>query len=98
MAADEPVGVDELWLGYNGAVAPFGQISAMLLYQPIWDRRLVQTGGSVPSGVQTVVLLTDGRVLPARFALADLHARWVAWQRRAAPSADRSDGQETDET
>jgi hypothetical protein len=82
---------DEVWLGYDGGVIRFAEISALLLYQPVWDRRLRQHWGAVPAGVQTVVLLTDGRVLPARFALADLHARWVAWQRRSALGDDRPD-------
>lgn len=70
----------ELWLGYNGLVAPFVEIAALMVYQLAWDRRIAQAYGSVPSGIKAVVLLTDGRVLPSRRDLADLHARWSDWQ------------------
>ena len=70
----------ELWLGYDGLVVPFDLISALLVYQPAWDRRLMQAYGRVPADVRAVVLLNDGRMLPARRALDDLQARWSAWQ------------------
>ncbi len=70
----------ELWLGYARLVIPFELISAILVYQPIWHRRIIQCYGSVPAGIRSLVLLTDGQVLPSSRALADLHARWVAWQ------------------
>lgn len=83
----------ELWLGYDALVVPFDLISALLVYQPAWDRRLAQAYGRVPADVRAVVLLNDGRMLPARRALADLQARWSAWQARqsddaAAPAVD----------
>lgn len=70
----------ELWLGYNELLVPFDAISALLVYQPVWDRRIAQAYGRVPSDVRAVVLLVDGRTLPARRTLSDLHARWTAWQ------------------
>lgn len=73
---------DELWLGFDNLAAPFPAISAVLVYAPVWDRRIAQSYGSVPGAIQAVVLLTDGRVLPSRRSLADLHARWLEWQRR----------------
>ncbi len=79
-APDASPAARELWLGYARLVIPFELISAMLVYQPIWDRRIVQCYGSLPSGIRAVVLLTNGQVLPSSRALADLHARWVGWQ------------------
>lgn len=87
--------VQDLWLGYDGLLVPFGVISALLVYQPAWDRRIEQTYGHVPQDVRAVVLLADGRMLPSRRALADLHARWSAWQATdtedAADQADQAD-------
>lgn len=75
---------DEVWLGYDSLLVPFNIISALLVYQPAWDRRLTQAYGHVPTDVQAVVLLTDGRVLPARRTLADLQTRWSSWQAEQA--------------
>ena len=93
--------LDDLWLGYDGLVVPFRMISALLVYQPVWDRRIVHDHGRVPNDVQCVVLLHDGRVLPARRALADLRARWSAWQATgsgqqadASQRLDQSDDQD----
>jgi hypothetical protein len=72
--------VAELWLGYDGLNVPYVAISALLVYQPAWDRRIVQSYGTLPGDVQAVVLLDDGRALPSRRALADLQARWRSWQ------------------
>ncbi len=83
---DDTYTLQELWLGYDGLVVPFSMISALLVYQPVWDRRIVHDYGRVPNDVQSVVLLHDGRVLPARRMLTDLRARWSAWQ---APAADQ---------
>jgi hypothetical protein len=66
-------------LGYD-LLAPFDQISAVLVYQPAWDRRIIQAYGQVPNGIQAIVMLKDGRLLPSRRSLADLHSRWSAWQ------------------
>lgn len=84
---DAGPGPDELWLGYARLVIPFELINAVLVYQPIWDRRIAQCYGTVPASTQAVVLLSDGRVFPSSRALADLHARWVAWQ-QAEQAAD----------
>lgn len=69
-----------LWLGHDGLSVELAAIRALLTYQPAWDRRIAQSYGRVPSDVRAVVLLHDGRMLPARRALDDLHARWAAWQ------------------
>lgn len=81
----------ELWLGYD-LIAPFEQISAVLAYQPAWDRRIAQAYGHVPNGIQAIVMLSDGRLLPSRRSLADLHARWTAWQQQV-PSSRQLDDQ-----
>ncbi len=70
----------ELWVGYDRLLIPFELISAVLVYQPVWDRRILHSFGTVPAGIRSVVLLHDGRVLPSSRALADLHGRWVGWQ------------------
>lgn len=71
---------DELWLGYNDVLVPFTEISALLVYQAAWDRRIIQAFGRVPPDAQAVVLLADGRVFPSRRALEDLQSRWTGWQ------------------
>jgi hypothetical protein len=75
----------ELWLGFDNLAVPFDAISAILVYAPMWDRRIAQAIGDVPSGILAIVLTGDGRVLPSRRALADLHRRWTAWQRAGDP-------------
>jgi hypothetical protein len=80
--SDEAPPPQELWLGYDALLVPFYLISALLVYQPVWDRRIIHDYGRVPVDTQAVVLLRDGRVLPARRTLADLRERWNAWQAR----------------
>ena len=77
---DSAASHDQLWLGYDNLLVPFAAITALLVYQPAWNRRIAQAYGSVPSDVRAVVLLRDGRTLPARRRLADLQARWSTWQ------------------
>lgn len=92
-AADDAVDdQQELWLGYDGLLVPLRMISALLVYQPVWDRRIMHDYGRVPPDVQAVVLLHDGRALPARRALADLRLRWNAWQ---AAQTDESGDQDS---
>ncbi|MBV9789762.1 MAG: hypothetical protein JOZ51_16365 [Chloroflexi bacterium] len=91
-AADEAAAFQqELWLGYDGLLVPLPMISALLVYQPVWDRRIMHDYGHVPSDVQAVVLLHDGRALPARRALADLRLRWNAWQAAQADEVSDQD-------
>lgn len=78
--SEQPAALHELWLGYDGLIVAFAEISAVLVYQPAWDRRIAAAFGGVPPDIRAVVLLQDGRVLPARRALADLQARWATWQ------------------
>ena len=77
----------ELWLGYD-LLAPFELINAVLAYQPAWDRRIAQAYGHVPHGIQAIVMLSDGRLLPSRRSLDDLHARWTAWQQETMDATD----------
>jgi hypothetical protein len=74
----------ELWLGYSGLSAECAAVTAILQYQQTWDRRIIQAFGRVPSGVRCVVLLDDGRALPARRAVDDLRSQWAAWKDRSA--------------
>ena len=69
----------ELWLGYSGLSVDCAAISAVLLYQPAWDRRIVQAYGQLPAGVRSVVLLDDGRVLPARRPIEDIRHQLAVW-------------------
>ncbi len=71
---------DSLWLGYSGLTVQCSTISALLLYQPPWDRRIIQSYGTVPADIQCVVLLDDGRVLPAQRRIEDLRRQLSAWQ------------------
>jgi hypothetical protein len=76
MTADD----ETVWLGYAGlSVAP-GAVSALLVYQPTWDRRIAQSYGTIPAGIRCVVILDDGRVLPARRTIEDLRRQLSAWQ------------------
>lgn len=74
----------ELWLGYSGLTAEYAAVTAILQYQQAWDRRIEQAFGRVPLGVQCVVLLEDGRALPARRACDDLRRQWTVWKTRSA--------------
>jgi len=71
---------ETLWLGLDGLLAPLAEIEALLVYRPVWDRRIIAAYGRVPDGVRAVVLLRDGRALPSRRSLDDLDARWAAWR------------------
>jgi hypothetical protein len=71
-----------LWLGYSGLTAMCAAVSAILNYQEAWDRRIIQAFGHVPPGVSCVVLLEDGRALPARRSCDDLRHQWTAWKSR----------------
>jgi hypothetical protein len=72
--------MDTLWLGYDGLALPFREISAVLLYQPALDSRIVQTYGRVPRGVAAVVVTDAGAYLPARYPAELLRRRWADWR------------------
>ena len=71
---------DEIWLGYADLNVQCQMIMALVQYQEAWNRRIVQTHGTLPPGVRCVVLLEDGRALPARRSVEDLRRQWTAWQ------------------
>ncbi len=71
---------DTLWLGYSGLVVECAAISAIVRYQQAWDRRIIQSYGTLPAGVCCVVLLEDGRALPAQRPAEDVRRQWAAWQ------------------
>lgn len=75
--------MNTLWLGYDALALPFGEIVAVLLYRPALDARIVQAYGSVPRGVQAVVVTTAGAYLPAAVPAEQLRRRWADW--RGAP-------------
>lgn len=70
----------EIWLGFSGLNADCREIAAIVHYQQAWDRRIVQAHGCVPAGVRSVVLLEDGRALPARRAVDELNQQWSVWR------------------
>lgn len=69
-----------LWLGYDALALPFDQIRAVLLYQPALDGLIIQAYGSVPRGVQAVVVRADGAYLPAAMPAEQLRRRWAEWR------------------
>ena len=75
---------DELWLGYAGLTVDCAAVSAIVLYRQAWDRRIVQAYGMLPAGIRCVVLLEDGRALPAQRSIDDLRRQLAAWQRQHA--------------
>lgn len=68
-----------MWLGYDGLSVRYTRVSAIVAYQATWDRRIIQAYGEVPADVCAVVLLEDGKALPARRPLEELHQQLVAW-------------------
>ncbi|CAA9289382.1 MAG: hypothetical protein AVDCRST_MAG26-3978 [uncultured Chloroflexia bacterium] len=74
---------EEIWLGYAGLSVECSAVSALVQYQPAWDRRIHQSYGAIPVGVSTVVLLEDGRALPARRPLDELRRQLRQWQVQA---------------
>lgn len=70
----------EIWLGYSGLNVDAGRISAIIQYSPAWDRRIIQSHGAVPAGVQCVVVLENGDLLPSSRDIDDLRSQWTAWQ------------------
>ncbi|NJN15359.1 MAG: hypothetical protein HC822_03210 [Oscillochloris sp.] len=73
--------METIWLGYDGLALPFAQISVVLIYRPALDAYIVQTYGSVPRGVRSVVITADGIYWPARVPPEQLRRRWAAWRR-----------------
>ncbi len=69
-----------MWLGYTELSVHCELIMAVVQYQGAWDRRIVQSHGTLPPGVRCVVLLEDGQALPARRSIEDLRRQWAAWQ------------------
>jgi len=71
-----------LWLGYDDLALPFREIAALLRYQPALDARILHGYGSVPRGVQAVVVTVNGLYLPARVPLPQLRRRWALWRKQ----------------
>lgn len=69
-----------LWLGYDGLDLAYGEIVAVLLYQPALDRQIIETYGLVPRGVQAVVVTGTGAYLPARWSAERLRRLWAEWR------------------
>jgi hypothetical protein len=72
--------MDTLWLGYDGLTVPYGKVVAILVYMVTLDRLVERSYGSVPQGVQSVVLTNEGKYLPARWTPQQLRHRWANWR------------------
>lgn len=72
--------MDTLWLGYDGLTIPYREVSAVLFYQSALDMRVVQSYGSVPVGVCSVVVTAGGNYLPARWHAEHLREQWARWR------------------
>lgn len=80
-----------IWLGYSGLSVAAAEISAVLRYQPLWDRRIAHSYGSLPAGIRSIVLLRDGRVLPARRSVHDLRRQWQSLRAERQHSGTAND-------
>ena len=74
----------EMWLGYAGLTVECADVSAIVLYRQAWDRRIIQAYGMLPADICCVVLLEDGRALPAQRSIDDLRRQLAACQRQHA--------------
>jgi hypothetical protein len=72
--------MDTIWLGYDGLDLPLGEISAVLRYQPVFDKRIEQAYGQVPPGVRAVIVTQAGAYVPARWEAQQIRQRWAAWR------------------
>lgn len=72
--------MNTLWLGYDALALPFDQIIAVLLYRPALDGLIIRAYGSVPRGVQAVVVSADGAYLPSAMPPEQLRRRWAEWR------------------
>ena len=81
---------ERFWLGYDGLDVALDEIVAVLVYRRVYDAAIAQTWGSVPRGVQAVVVTVSGDHWPARWAVVMVHQRWVQW-RNAQGGGDGSD-------
>jgi hypothetical protein len=77
---EQKLPLDTLWLGYDGLDLPFADIVAVMRYQPAFDGRLTASFGSVPFGVEAVVVTASGAYLPARWRVEHLRRRWAFWR------------------
>ena len=69
-----------LWLGYSGLAISYTEVVAVLIYGAPLDRMLLRSYGSVPPGVQAVVLTAGGEYLPARWNPHQIRQRWAFWR------------------
>ena len=75
--------MDNLWLGYSGLAISYAEVVAVLIYRAALDGVLLRSYGSVPPGVQAVVLTAEGDYLPTRLNPHQLRQRWAGWRNRA---------------
>lgn len=72
--------MDLLWLGYDGLSIRFLDMTAVLLYHPSLDARIISAYGRVPANVRAVVVRSDGAYLPSSWPPEQLRQRWSHWR------------------
>ncbi len=72
--------MDLLWLGYDGLSVRFVDVTAVLLYHPSLDARIVSAYGRVPANVRAVVITGAGAFLPSSWPPEQIRQRWASWR------------------
>ena len=72
--------MDQLWLGYDGLSVRYGDVTAILLYNPSLDTRIISAYGRVPTNVRAIVVTDDGSYLPSSWPAEHLRQRWSSWR------------------
>lgn len=76
--------MDQLWLGYDGLSVRYGDVTAILLYNPSLDLRIISAYGRVPTNVRAIVVTGDGSYLPSSWPAEHLRQRWSSWRESRA--------------
>lgn len=72
--------MDQIWLGYDGLVVRYVDVTAVLLYHPSLDTRIISAYGRVPANVRAIVVTDDGSYLPSSWPAEHLRQRWSSWR------------------
>jgi hypothetical protein len=59
---------------------PFAEIVAVMRYQAALDGRVKASFGSIPGGIEAVVVTASGAYFPARWRVEHLRRRWAFWR------------------
>jgi len=69
-----------LWLGYDNLSVRFADITAVLLYRPGLDARIIGDYGRVPPNIRAVVVTSNGMFWPSSWGVDHLRRRWSSWR------------------